>query len=111
MTLETDFLELINSHVRSLTTFDDEMEASNKTPAQGIPLYQHQGPRLLCLQKKNRDTPAKCSAPEMVQISTCKQVYWGHANHQLMADEISQYKRKVCLTRANQLTREYSYSC
>ena len=107
------------------------MEVSNRTPAQEIPLYQPQGTRLLGLQKKNRDTLAKCSAAvfmvddidmleqlnvkineiynELVQtISVNNSTGDMPIIKQLMADEISQYKRKVRLTtRANQLTRKY----
>ena len=132
MTLETDLLETDQLPCQELDNFDDdEMEVSNRTPAQEIPLYQPQGTRLLGLQKKNRDTLAKCSAAvfmvddidmleqlnvkineiynELVQtISVNNSTGDMPIIKQLMADEISQYKRKVRLTtRANQLTRKY----
>ena len=52
--LETD-LETDQLPCQELHNFDDdEMEVSNKTPAQEISLDQPHGTRLLGLQKKNR---------------------------------------------------------
>ena len=115
MTLETDLLETDQLPCQELDNFDDdEMEVSNRTPAQEIPLYQPQGTRLLGLQKKNRDTLAKCSAAvfivddidmleqlnvkineiyELVQtISVNNSTGDMPIIKQLMADEISLYK-------------------
>ena len=132
MTLETDLLETNQLSCQELDNFDgNEMEVSSTTPAQEIPLYQPQGTRLLGLQKKNRDTLAKCSAAvfmvddidvleqlnvkiseiykDLVQtISINNSTGDMPIIKQLMADEISQYKRKIYLSaRANQLTRKY----
>ena len=132
MTLETDLLETNHLSYQELDNFDgNEMEVSNTAPAQEIPLYQPQGTRLLGLQKKNRDTLAKCSAAvfmvddiDMLEELNVKinEIYKDLVQtisinnstgdmpiiKQLRADEITQYKKKVYLSaRANQLTRKY----
>ena len=134
MTLETHLLETDQLSCQELDKgiFDcNEMEVSDKNPAEEIPLYQPKGTRLLGLQKKNRDALAKCSAAVFmvddidileqlhVKINDMyKDLVQSISVHnssgdlpivkQLMADEILQYKRKIHLTaRANQLSRKY----